>query len=359
MKHFVLSLLIICCFSTFAQEIQRRLILFGDAGEINEEQEGLLEDAANLVISNKTSVFFLGDNIYPLGMGLTKDEAEHTGAILRSQYGAFVQKGSPTYFIAGNHDWDKSGPQGLAKVKAQAAFLKNQGEALVKFLPEPGTAELATLPLTDKVIAVLYDSEYWLFPHHNHPDSALEGVVRETFLKVLRQLIQQNSDKTILLISHHPMQSYGEHAVKFSWRDHLFPLTRKWKSAYVPLPVLGSIYPLLRSTVLRSAEDLPHPHYKRLVRDVYEQVGDHQNVIFISGHDHGLQYIEREGRKQIVSGSGAKTSFISGGKGSKYRHNEQGFCTLDCLDDGSLNLSFYIYSNQQVKKAYEKSITVN
>src|SRR5690606_40796464 len=50
--------------------------------------------------------------------------------------------------------------------------------------------------------------------------------------------------------------------------DHIFPLRKIWRGLYIPLPILGSVYPLLRSTVFRTAEDLKHPCYRELIESV-------------------------------------------------------------------------------------------
>lgn len=359
MKYALILLYTYCCAMLCGQELQQRLVLFGDAGEINAGQEGLLAKASEFVVPGKTTVFFLGDNIYPLGMGLVPEEAATTATILRSQYTSFIEKGVPVTFIAGNHDWDKSGRQGLEKIKAQADYIHAQQSALLHFVPQAGTGGIARQALSDHVTALLYDSEYWLFPWHSNPDSAVDGRVRAEFVNALAHHVQNEKDKMLLLVSHHPMQSFGEHGIRFTWKDHLFPLTRKWKCAYLPFPLLGSVYPVLRSTVLKTAEDLKHPTYKRLIGDTKTAVKDHKNVIFVSGHDHGLQFIVEGNYRQIVSGSGSKTSHISPDKTLKYKYNKQGFCVLDCLSDGSLDLSFYIYGDEKITKSFQDHIYPN
>lgn len=354
--RFLFPLYICFWFSGFGQQIEHRLILFGDAGEMNKQQDNLITEASKFALPGKTSVFFLGDNIYPSGMGITDDEAQESSAILRSQYTAFRQVGLPVTFIAGNHDWDKSGPNGLEKLKLQADFINGQHDAALRFIPEAGIPGPYIESVSDKITVILYDSEYWLFPFHDNPDSALNGKVRVQFLDSIATGVGDTEDKTILIVSHHPMRSFGEHAVRFSWKDHIFPLTRKWKNFYVPLPVLGSVYPVLRSTVFKSPEDLSHPTYKNLIRDISTAVGNHKNVIFVSGHDHGLQYIVDKSFRQIVSGSGSKTSFIHSGKTLKYKYNKQGFCILDCLDNGSLNVSFYMFKDDKILKSFEDVI---
>ena len=66
--------ILLCIFITgqlAAQDsVVQRIIFIGDAGKIDPQQEGVLAAAAQQVITGKTTVMFLGDNIYPRGMGL-------------------------------------------------------------------------------------------------------------------------------------------------------------------------------------------------------------------------------------------------------------------------------------------------
>ena len=119
MKAFIITLFVTCMLSlSYGQDSVRfRIIFIGDAGEMNAEQQQSLNHAANHIIPGKTSVIYLGDNVYPRGMGLqgTKEEID-AKKILKSQYQPMRSKGAPVFFIPGNHDWDKMGPDGLAKV---------------------------------------------------------------------------------------------------------------------------------------------------------------------------------------------------------------------------------------------------
>ncbi len=325
-----------------AQEIERRMIIFGDAGEINATQQLLIQKAQDLVLKDKTHAFFVGDNIYPDGMALEDKEKEKTENILKSQFEDFRKAGVPVYFLAGNHDWDHSGKRGLEKVKAQAHYLAQFQERDLKFVPQAGTLGPEPIQLAKDVIAITFDSEYWLFPQHGK-DIKRD---KEDFIEELNAILEKNHDKTILIFSHHPMKSYGEHSLKYNWKDHLFPLTRLWKPLYIPLPAVGSLYPLVRSTAFKSAEDLKHPLYKEMIAKMTATVADHPNVLFVAGHDHGLQYIETATLKQVVSGSGAKHSSIQPSKNLMYSYEDQGFCVIDYLDDRNLLLSFYVLDGQ-------------
>lgn len=340
----------------YTQEIERRLIFIGDAGEINKNQEMLIPAAAERVLPGKTIAYFLGDNIYPTGMGLDDSSRLQSADILRSQFKPFRQRGVPVYFMAGNHDWDKSGLNGLAKIKAQEAYIHRLGDSDLRFVPPAGNLGPFVELLTDSILTVIYDSEFWLFPHHDTVQYANLLQQKKVFLTKLTNLAEEHREKQLLIMSHHPMRSYGEHSLRFSVTDHIFPLRKVWRGLYIPLPVVGSVYPLLRSTVFRTAEDLKHPRYRELIESVADAVGNHPRVTYVSGHDHGLQLIQDGTFTQMVSGSGAKTSDIRSASDLRYKFGRQGFTVMDFLTNGETKVSFYIIDKGLVRKDFEAAI---
>ncbi|HMG08084.1 MAG TPA: metallophosphoesterase, partial [Mucilaginibacter sp.] len=162
----LLFVLLLGRFAGQAQDsVRYRVILIGDAGEMDMQQSAVLKHAANNIIQNKTTVMYLGDNIYPHGMGLPgSPEEEVTKKILQSQYLPMRAKGAPVYFVPGNHDWDKMGPQGLAKIKRQWQYLNEQQDSLLKMVPANGCGDPVEINLNNNLTVIAFDSEWWLFP---------------------------------------------------------------------------------------------------------------------------------------------------------------------------------------------------
>ena len=331
-----------------------RVIFIGDAGEINFKQEAVIPYAADQVLEGKTTVFFLGDNIYPRGMGLPGSQEEgKTADIMRSQYGPIRAKGAPVYFLPGNHDWDKSGKDGFAKIRAQGNFLAAQQDSLLKLVPPHGCPDPIEIPVSPNMVVIAYDSEWWLFPYTKiGPNTECGCTSEKEVLEKMEELFYKNQDKTILLASHHPFRSYGVHGGYYSLKDHLFPFTVLNKDLYIPLPVIGSLYPLLRSSVFLNPEDMPHPDYRYLKQKVSEVFEGFPNLIYVAGHEHGLQFIRYGDQHQIVSGSGAKNSFIKKGRDLLYKNSVQGFVTVDMMRDRSVQVTYYSYLDGEMKKDF-------
>lgn len=354
MKYLLYILICTLPFVANAQSITKRIILIGDAGEVNTKQSSVIHKAAELIKKDSTLMFFLGDNVYPSGMGLEGIEKEEGIKSLNSQFEPFRKEDVPVYFLAGNHDWNVSRPGGLEKLKAQGDYLRSKNDHHLQLIPTAGQPGPVSIPVNDELMIIAYDSEYWLYPYHSADIDLVKQ--RAVFIDQLKQLFEANKDKTVLVLSHHPMITYGEHSLAFDWRQHIFPLRKLNSNLYIPLPIVGSLYPLSRATIYGSDEDYPSKKYQELVHDIAEARGNQSNVIYASGHDHGLQFITKDDIVQIVSGSGSKTSFIVNNENLKFKYQKQGFCVFDYLDNGDILLAYYTFDGINTVKAYETLI---
>ena len=356
----LLCILLFCALdiSCLAQDgIRYRIIFIGDAGEMNREQRKSLEQAANHIIPGKTSTIFLGDNIYPDGMGLPgEDNEEETQLILKSQFTPMRAKGAATYFVPGNHDWDRSGKKGLEKIRREGQFLSEQNDPLLKLIPANGCPDPVEVNFGDSLTVIAFDSEWWLFPYTKADEkSDCSCKTKEDVLARMQEIKEKNKGKFIFLASHHPFQSYGSHGGKFSWKDHVFPLTELKGFLYIPLPVIGSLYPLVRK-MIKNPEDLKNKKYQELIKRVENVFDQTPNVVYVAGHEHGLQLIKSK-HLQIVSGAGAKRSFAKKGRYSLFSDSTQGFVTVDLLSGGSLRIGYHIDKKGSVKEAFNYSLS--
>lgn len=339
--------------------VLHRLILIGDAGEQYSSQKLVMSQAASHTLPGKTSTLFLGDNIYKRGIGLPgSPEQEKTEAILRSQFQPFRQAGARVWFIPGNHDWDRMGKLGLAKIKRQWQYLQEQDDTLLQLVPPDGCPDPVAIPLADSLVLVAIDSEWWLFPFSTYnPGGDCACNSREEVIAALEQIFYEHRDKMILLATHHPFASYGTHGGRYSLRDHIFPLTHINPRLKIPLPLIGSLYPLLRTT-FANPEDLGHPLYRDMIRRVSEAFEGSPNLLLVSGHEHGLQYIEHPKKKlrQVVSGSGAKLNHTVQGKYSQYGKAAPGFVIADWLQGSVLRLRYYAVEDQNWSLVFTKDL---
>lgn len=333
--------------------IYSRVILIGDAGEMDIAQKAVLRHAADHIIKGKTTVMYLGDNIYPKGMGLPgSKEEETTKKILQSQYQPMRAQGAPVYFVPGNHDWDKMGPDGLAKIKRQWEFLEEQQDSLLKLIPRNGCPDPVEINVSAELVIIAFDSEWWLFPFNkDNPEAECDCSSRQAVLDRMAELLDKNKNKVILLASHHPFQSYGSHGGRFSLKDHVFPFTALNSNLWIPLPVLGSLYPFLRST-FPTPEDLGNPLYKYMIKSVSQVFKGFPNVIYVAGHEHGLQFI-KDKSVQVVSGAGAKNSYAVKGKHALYANAKQGYVMADQLSGKRMKFTYFAETDSGIREVFQ------
>ena len=332
--------------------IEHTIFLIGDAGGAHpgEDKQGNEADVQpalkflkkKLSEANKNStVVFLGDNIYPNGMAPKSDTAERTmdEFAIKAQLSALENFQGQTFFIAGNHDWYK---HGLSGVKRQKKYLDAHLGKEDVLLPKPGCGDPVEVEINDNLTLVLLDSQWWLEDWSKDPEinDGCEAQSREVFSLHLQKVMRDHRDKNVVVALHHPLYTKGPHGGQFNLKQHLFPLTEKWDNLWIPFPFIGSIYPMYRST-FGSKQDLVHPDYQSLKDLLIEAAMNNGHYIFASGHEHSLQYIEKDGQSFIVSGSGTKKSPTKLGDGWKFAYGDRGFAQLDFYQDGTVWLQFW------------------
>jgi hypothetical protein len=140
---------------------------------------------------------------------------------------------------------------------------------------------------------------------------------------------------------HQPLTTAGPHGGHYTWKQHLFPLTDFWPNAWIPLPVLGSAYPLSRQLGVTST-DLAHADYERLIAKMIVTQSSSSPTVLVAGHDHSLQiHRERPSRIHVVSGAGSasKVTRVERVDGALMAIAVPGYVRLDEYDDGWLRLT--------------------
>ena len=300
---------------------------------------------------DSSAVVFLGDNIYPAGLppivspGRREAEARIDVQldVLRPYPGRIV-------FVPGNHDWADSGPDGLATVRRQEAYIEaalGRGDV---FVPSGGFPGPVTIDLTDDIRLVALDTQWWLHTFTRPFGDTGSYTVEEPadMLTELQDVVARSDDKKLVLVSHHPLLSNSSHSGVFAPKYHLFPLTKTVPGAYIPLPILGSVALFYNRIIGMSPQDLSHPNYDAYRQAVLSIIGTHEGLVYAAGHEHNLQYFVHNGsagaQHVLVSGSGAKTDYTRTGGNSLFASPDKGFMKLRYFADGSVWLEVWSVS---------------
>lgn len=350
------------------KKVDYSIFLIGDTGDpvLNGTDYNLraLETQLNQA-GDSSSVIFLGDNIYYAGLApdTTYAARKEDEAIISRTLRTLNDYTGRSFFVPGNHDWR----HGLEGIVAQEQFIESFPTADAEFVPSNGCPGPRGYDLSEKWYLLIVDSQ-WLITESYEPNPRVDDCKYQTRTEVINQtsrLAEEHSDKHVLIAAHHPFFSNGTHAGYYTFRDHIFPLTNLVEGLYVPLPLIGSIYPLYRK-LGRSSQDLNHQQYEEYIYQMREAVEDIDNVFFAGGHEHSLSFYEKEKSDAdkdgtdyfIVSGAGSKTSYARTGYGAEFVYSHEGFAKLISYEDGSVNVEFWVpdKENEAGKLVYFKEI---
>ncbi|HMU44763.1 MAG TPA: metallophosphoesterase [Chitinophagaceae bacterium] len=336
-------------FTLHAQDdtLSQRIVLIGDAGQLTDGHHPIVDAVKKYIpLDEKTTIIFLGDNLYKTGLPdrqfkLLYDQAK---AVLDSQISIADSTPAKVYMIPGNHDWQNGRRNGYDAIVRQQLYVTFSDHKNVTYYPEDGCPgpKAVTLGKDKSIVLIMFDSQWWLHPHDKPGiESDCECKTTDELVNRIKDIATNNSDKLIILACHHPFKSNGPHGGFFTFKQHLFPLTDLRKNLYIPLPIIGSIYPIARS-VFGTPQDLKHPVYADMITRISDAIKSScPNVIFVSGHDHNLQYIKEDGYNYIISGGGCKQNRTSDNKNSLYNNTSEGFAVLDVSKNNNVSVTFY------------------
>jgi len=322
--------------------IVETLFLIGDAGKPAKGGEPVLLALRRQLerSAGRSTVAFLGDNVYPHGLpGPGDPEFPEMARRIDDQVDAVKDTGARVIFIPGNHDW--GGRDGWQSLLRQEKRVEERGGPRVSFLPHGGCPGPEIVDASERLRLVALDTQWWLDAHDRlaHPGSSCLTHSEDEIVTALRAALEGAGARDVVVLGHHPLQSSGPHGGRFGFVQHLFPLTELKENLYIPLPIVGSIYPVARGAG-SSAQDIPSGEYRRM-RAALAAASGHRPLAWVGGHEHVLQVIESpEWGRVLVSGAGiyGHLTYVKEVEGSLYRAARSGFMRIDFLRDGHRRL---------------------
>lgn len=337
------------------ERIDVTVLLVGDAGVPDATFEPVLAALTRDASAQpaRTVVAFLGDNIYPRGMPAPDDpERPEAERRLNAQLAVLHQSGARGIFVPGNHDWAartvasrpaRHEADGWDAVRRQEAFIAARGDDKAVFLPQGGCPGPSVLDLSETLRLVVLDTQWWLHDGPK-PDGAGSGCAATSSGAVtdsLRGALRDAGGRVVAVLAHHPLRSGGPHGGQFGWTDHLFPLRRLSGKLWIPLPGLGSSYPLARKAGI-SSQDMSSSEYGVMRDSLRSAFSAHPPLLYAAGHDHSLQVLRGDVVPyHVVTGAGAfgHVSPVEYIAETRYAHSASGYVRMDVLQNGRARLS--------------------
>lgn len=331
------------------EEVATSLYLIGDAGKPDSTGEPVLEALRRDLASRRSQrvVVFLGDNVYPRGLPAVHQPGRRAAELsLAAQVEVVTATGSQGYFVPGNHDWARQGVDGWESVKRQEAFIDSAGRGAVSLQPGGGCPGPGVVDIGPRLRLIMMDTQWWLHPgpKPRDPDSGCATDAEAEIVDSLRAAVRGAPGRMAVVAQHHPMVSGGVHGGHFGWREHLFPLRAIRSSLWIPLPLLGSLYPAARQEGI-SSQDIGSRAYQRMIAAFRRAFGAAPPALDAAGHEHNLQ---------VVRGSAARLHLVSGTgiyghsgravpiRGTLFARNASGFARLDIPKKGRGRLAVIV-----------------
>lgn len=309
------------------------VILIGDAGEPAADRLDPVFAALRADLSRAHTqsrprlVVFLGDNVYPNGVPW-RGHPDYPEARRRLEEQIRILEGFPSasaLFLSGNHDWrgvagdGTKGPGEEARLVEELARARN---VKAQFEPAIATGAMAPTRVVGEprycgpLAVIPVDTTLWIreLTKARWSDSGSESAVAAVSerigqeLKVAVDRARERPEHPLVIVAgHHTLESYGNHGARFSWKDHLFFLGNGFDEGdYLPLPILGSLYVLLRGSGVMPLQDDQFSQPGRRFRASLEQALKlSRPLAYACGHEHALQILRKDGLPWLlVSGAG-------------------------------------------------------
>jgi hypothetical protein len=297
-KISILGILLFVSYFAIGQERETSVFVTANTGTTsnNSVLSQITDEAKTL---NNSKLLVLGNIISKYGYSKeSKTEITAQLDVLKSFKGKVI-------FTPGHHEWAINGHR---DVRAIEKFIQKNSKA--KFYPDEG-CPIKKTDITDDVVLITIDSQWYLEDWNNHiylnEDCDIKN--RTQFFLEFESMLKKSQGKTIMVAMHHPIFSNS--------KDGLIART-------------GGV----------SLHDFQNKQNTKFRNRLITLARQTENIFFVSGHDKNLQYINKYGIPQIISGAAGKTKKSSSKNENDFGSNENGYARIDIFKGGAVSVTF-------------------
>ena len=311
-------------------EIENSFFFIGNSGvaeQTTKEASQSIKALGNYLRNNNTAesyVIFLGNSFYTSKMHPSDDKLDgQAAASMQLQLDALKDFEGKIVVLPGQNEW-KGGVDGMELLED---FFKERYDGEDILQPHNG-CPLEGIDITDDVFLLTIDTQWFLedWDHYPKMNRKCQIKTRELLFEEIEGELKKNATKTIIFAMSHPFMTYGEHGGKY-------PLVHK--------DVLSTFIKQVKTQGAISKQDRYNERYNGLMNRLEVLTKDLDRLIFVSGLDQSLQYIENGSIKQIVSGAGSGSTAASLGQHGAFAYGGEGFVRLDIDKKSGTEVRFY------------------
>ncbi len=210
-------------------------------------------------------------------------------------------------YTPGVNEWQADAPDNIDDLES---FLQDNSRA--EFWPNDG-CPIEGEDLSDDVHLVMVDSQWYLEDWDDHPyiNNKCDYKTRDQFIVEFADELKDNQGKTILVAVHHPVLS-------------------KTKLGFFER-IIGA-----------GTQNFRNPAYKELRGKLETLASRYEDVIFISGNDQNLQFVQHDSIEQIISGVTENPEKAKPEKDKgHFAAYDLGYAKVNIFQDGSSNVEYF------------------
>ena len=312
-KIFFTYTFILCCSIIFSQdndanglkiekEVSHSFYITSNVGNVSfSDAKNILEEI-NLASKNdkEATLLLLGNVINKDGFSSNKEKQEKVKSYLEPLMSIWDEFNGNVILTPGENEWVKDVPQSIDDLES---FLQDNSKA--KFWPNDG-CPIERETINDDVVLEMVDSQWYLEDWDDHPyiNEKCEHKTRDQFLAEFKDDLKDSQGKTVIVAVYQPVMSNSKISM---------------------INKMGGFTP-------ESYQNKEN----RILRGRLETIASQfEDVIFVSGKDRNLQYLEDDGIPQIISGAVGKTEKARAPKEEHFESTNNGYAKLTVYKDGS------------------------
>ena len=302
-------------------KVTKSLYITSNTGSLKSGELTVLQKIAAANDGDEESVLLLLGNTFPNRINFNKPEDKAKQEVLNKQFEAINSFSGKVIVIPGKTEWGYRGFKGVDKLEKVI-----QEKSKAKFWPNDG-CPFKKEELNDQVDLIIVDSQWFLKDRNSYPYINEECEVNSelAFFAMFQELIKKSQDKIKLVALHHPVYTNTKHG-------------------------------LISNTAGFDVQDFENPQYRKLRNRLTTIARQSENVVFISGHDKNLQYVNPKGVPQIISGASGNTEAVKKPYKVGFTSDEQGYVRMDIYENDQIKVNFYTAGKESPTPIFSTSI---
>ncbi len=304
-KHLYFLCIFFLAQQGYTQDIEKSIFITANTGNTDNQDilNQIIKDAQRI---NASTLLILGNAITKEGFSNTNAETA-----ISTQLNTVSTFNGEVIYTPGHNEWANKGHKGVRNLEK---FIQNNSNA--KFYPDEG-CPIKKKDISENVVLITIDSQWYLEKWNNHiylnEDCNIKN--RTQFFLEFEGMLKKSQNKIKIVAMHHPIHSNSRHG-------------------------------FIANTTGVSLHDFQNKQYRSLRNRLMTMVRQTKNAVFVSGHDKNLQYINKYGVPQIISGAASKIEKVKNVSKGNFAAAKKGYSRLDIYKNGKAIINFFALENE-------------